>query len=690
MQSIDSQNITYSLPSHTSRRKLKPQRDNEGILQPEKDVDMSHPSQGLYQYPTQIDVSRGSVDPLALDPSLLHLPTYYRGDKERELDLAMPSNRKSKKAFKPAPPPVPPARSSASILSDARSECLLLAARKFGRMKAGIVSGIVKEREVAKVKDTNVEATTKRRTRDRKDRHREKTRVSEPQHQLHHSLPPPHLPHHLNAIHQPTVGPSTFPITNYYTHPPPPPPPLPATPHRDSPSNAAHPAHAHSLPTHLHPSMTHGQPQPGSIVYLNPAAMQSSPVPVQMQMRTSAGVSVLVPIGPGVWPMPSTPAPPARRHSSKPLAHPNAGPSNQPIPPNENENDQRSSSQSEPDQEPQTPATPLDSLLNAARTLMIDEDDGSEANPQSSEDNATPRPGASTGRRRRRRAVPPADVQDSPIPKRRKMGVAPLAPAAILGTPERSGPRQGPLPVGGTPLQGRVRSALDVLADQAAQEHERRPSVDPGSQRVTPEEDTRPHTESQTNGKATTIRNHEDLSSHIPLGTVRNKGKGRAVLLEPIPLPESRPRSLSAVTRPPVRALPRQIEEPSTRDRRSPFSPLGGPLPSEQSVVPPRERPPDGRGLSVPRDKVPSQHALAIGLARQNTPVAPPSSTSPDGVPSHASSAIIDGEHRGPNSRGPIDSRAPHEMRGSDAKVPGNLTEESLATQSKTTDEASL
>ena len=97
----------------------------------------------------------------------------------------------------------------------------------------------------------------------------------------------------------------------------------------------------------------------------------------------------------------------------------------------------------------QNPPTPLDSLLSAARSMMDNDEDDEET---------------FTGTRRSRSS----DVPDSPIPKRRK--VAPRGKISSLrdrATDQQSN-KSAPVGSSSTAAIGRVRSGLDVLADQAA------------------------------------------------------------------------------------------------------------------------------------------------------------------------------------------------------------------------------
>lgn len=98
----------------------------------------------------------------------------------------------------------------------------------------------------------------------------------------------------------------------------------------------------------------------------------------------------------------------------------------------------------------QNPPTPLDSLLSAARSMMDNEEDEEET---------------ATGTRRSRSS----DIPDSPVPKRRKI-VARDKVSALRDQARDQGAGQPSSSSAGSnsTAVGRVRSGLDVLADQAA------------------------------------------------------------------------------------------------------------------------------------------------------------------------------------------------------------------------------
>jgi hypothetical protein len=128
------------------------------------------------------------------------------------------------------------------------------------------------------------------------------------------------------------------------------------------------------------------------------------------------------------------------------------------------------------------PLTPLDSLLTAASTISMieekeDEDGDEDEDDKTDDDSAEPVPKSVTSSKPSTRQLPTPGF-GSPVPTKRKR-LASSKPARSLtqavatsdvkGTPERS---------------ERTRSALDVLADQAAvfssQEHDSAPGNDKG------------------------------------------------------------------------------------------------------------------------------------------------------------------------------------------------------------------
>ncbi|KAG2741982.1 hypothetical protein P692DRAFT_201796157 [Suillus brevipes Sb2] len=98
----------------------------------------------------------------------------------------------------------------------------------------------------------------------------------------------------------------------------------------------------------------------------------------------------------------------------------------------------------------QNPPTPLDSLLSAARSMMDNEEDEEET---------------ATGTRRSRSS----DIPESPVPKRRK--IVPRDKVSALRNQARdqgAGQPSSSSAGSNSTAVGRVRSGLDVLADQAA------------------------------------------------------------------------------------------------------------------------------------------------------------------------------------------------------------------------------
>ncbi|KAI0650363.1 hypothetical protein C8Q79DRAFT_923673 [Trametes meyenii] len=416
------------------------------------------------------------------------------------------------------------------LLSDARAECILVAARKIGRLRATIVSGLVKERA-----QPEIEPST----------HTQSTRpATEYSHNVQHALlsPPtsqsrPRV-HDMATgsdqrfVHREEAGSSSPPVplaASYIRHGQSPGRASDMTQRRTAPSQftASGPGGApphQPLPTHLHPSVQayalspHGPPHavshPG-FVYFAPGPGQSGPVPF---------VGMPVP-----WAMPGTPPNPS----------PSQVPEQMPV---------RSSQTPRPTtparrQAEDTASTPMDSLVSAARTLIEDDDydgvgasgsvnnsHGDDTNEQEAPEHAAP------ARRRgtRRRAAAPAP--DSPVPKRRRVGEPPdkllslpsvAGPSTVRSTrkaksastlaqpqsrpqprsrakgkgkekeksiaahrdkthptkPDHASAASPPAPVPSrtprAPPVARIRSGLDVLADQAAQAQERRPSIDP-------------------------------------------------------------------------------------------------------------------------------------------------------------------------------------------------------------------
>ncbi|KAI0940355.1 hypothetical protein AcV5_001486 [Taiwanofungus camphoratus] len=411
------------------------------------------------------------------------------------------------------------------LLSDARAECLLVAARKIGRVRAAMAA---KEREAEREREREIEK--KKEQEQECEREQERQRGRERVLDLSEAREPQstesgvmalaneqtHKPEHVRMMgsidnhweyrwyddYAPEAGPST-----YNTHSrTPPTPPVPtsstrrgATPPRRAGSSVQLPSHLHpsmqqlpSTPRHMPPqsihphqsslSMATGPPHvlPPGIVYMH------SPIAVPVPTGRGAGpgqpapaVPLLVPIPSGTWPVPSTPTKHVQPVTLSQTPVENVGAEG-------------------------APATPLDSLLSAARSMMVDEDRDES------------RRGRRTGSKssKRRKAAAAMEMPESPVPKRRKAGSGSLLPTAspsTSGNGSRTTRRQVKAPgvnetkpekkakdkekdtiqdkqdkaVGGPPSMSlpltRVRSALDVLADQAAQEQERWPPSGPAS-----------------------------------------------------------------------------------------------------------------------------------------------------------------------------------------------------------------
>ncbi|KAL7282683.1 hypothetical protein ACG7TL_004157 [Trametes sanguinea] len=413
------------------------------------------------------------------------------------------------------------------LLADARAECILVAARKIGRIRAGIVSGLVQERAQLEREADLIAQNVQNAESTQPDRHvlnppfatqprpsvtNEPTRAGDrdrttPELDAGSSSPAVPLAASYQAQGSSTRGgapsssqrrlaPSPFPVpgpgVSYARQPP--------------------------MPTHLHPSTQVFTPaaqgrHPHTISH--PGYMYFAAGPGQ-----SGPVSYMVPVP---WGVPGTPAVPT------------AGPS-QPARTDAQRTQEtpktRTPARRQTDKRGQGSSTPMDSLVSAARTLIEDEDyDGEEERRGADETPVTRR-----GTRRRAAGIAP----ESPVPKRRRMGgttddlsastsvagpsgtrsarrgkAAALPPAqetskprgrakgkgkekaapashtaapAALDPPGATSSTTGQGRVPHAPQVTRIRSALDVLADQAAQEQERRPSLDPASRRASASE----------------------------------------------------------------------------------------------------------------------------------------------------------------------------------------------------------
>ncbi|KAG8219110.1 hypothetical protein J3R82DRAFT_4876 [Butyriboletus roseoflavus] len=225
-----------------------------------------------------------------------------------------------------------------------------------------------------------------------------------------------------------------------------------------------------------------GYPPSGGYVYLNG------------QMRP----------GPGIQPVPLfIPAYPP---------HILQTPSSSTTTPSGNSSAQQSAQKLKQDVRTNNPQTPLDSLLSAARSMMRE---GIEVDEDEDVDVVGDSPGKTTGTRHARSR----DVLGSPIPKRRKVTARTDKLTAPHGStsrttgnaPASSVNTSGVTNAGG----GRVRSALDVLADQAAAFSTQEQSVAPSQAQ------TQTHT--KENGKESAFT--QEPSSPTPKSRGRTKSK---------------------------------------------------------------------------------------------------------------------------------------------------------------------
>ncbi|KAI0326698.1 hypothetical protein GY45DRAFT_65539 [Cubamyces sp. BRFM 1775] len=478
---------------------------------------------GVTKPPPTTDV----VPPPPPDPHKSDRHHRHRKDRDRDRD----KDRKYRHRYQPGKP----------LLADARAECILAAARKIGRARAGVLSGLVKERAQLE-READVLAQNAQSSSEHQDS--QHALLSPPTSQPRPSIaggsttqmpydgqagsssPPVPLAasyqlHGRGHQAQRRLAPSPFP----------------------APAQSLSFARASNLPTHLHPSghtyasnSQSGHPHTVSApgyMYFAPGPGQSAPVPY------------VVPVA---WGVPGTPtAPPAgpsrQRQGDE---HPQA----------ESSSSARTPARRRTNSATEGASTPMDSLVNAARSLIEDEDydderdavpAGVETDTLEEDAGADETPVRRRGTRRRGSALAP----ESPVPKRRRVGelkddltatshlqagpsaarssrkgkanappqekekekakpkprarakgkgkekalmtsvpralhpsahaehpaaLAPSYPSTVAATPPRTGPTRAP-PV------TRIRSALDVLADQAAQEQERRPSIGPASRR---------------------------------------------------------------------------------------------------------------------------------------------------------------------------------------------------------------
>ncbi|KAI0638571.1 hypothetical protein C8Q77DRAFT_440840 [Trametes polyzona] len=388
------------------------------------------------------------------------------------------------------------------LLADARAECILSAARRLGRLRAGIVAGYIKE-HVKPTDDAGIAPhphTT--------PTHHTTIQRSAPEGHAGSSSPPVPLAASSQGRGTGSRGTQRRLAPSPFT----------------TPGSSAPMQH---MPAHLHPSMQayagaaqgthlHQHALPHPFVYLAP--------------------------GPGLvpypWAMPGTP----------PTAQAQVRPPGQARGPAQGAGSQASHVRTPARDQASVPAagssTPMDSLVNAARTLIggqdYDSNGGQEigaqrigGGPAEGETEETADEDAAVVetpiRRRGTRRRAPEPAPDTPLPKRRrtagtanasqavagpsttpssrrakqlaaapssespekprargrakgKAKAAPEAPPATASTSAAQSTSVPHAPPAGrvlhAPQVARMRSALDVLADQAAQEQERRPATD--------------------------------------------------------------------------------------------------------------------------------------------------------------------------------------------------------------------
>ncbi|EKM57174.1 uncharacterized protein PHACADRAFT_119454, partial [Phanerochaete carnosa HHB-10118-sp] len=373
-------------------------------------------------------------------------------------------------------------RAASSLLSDARAELMLHAARKIGKRRAGLLAGlVVQPRELVQQSgqdESGAKGKGKERAGSRASFDKGKGRETEEQ----EGATPvkkqrKRIMKRANTIPKASSGASTNPTGGGYYG---------------------------SLP-----SMSH-------LVYVNPmhAGQRMGPVPVPMPGSAPGAMPLFVPMS-GIWPPMVPPGPAALPSSSSPGTSKVA----QAMPPAEASTPTRSAATPSAAQTPGLGRTEsagttqgLDSLLSAAR--MLADDEGSQHSRA-----ATP-VHVHTPKRASRRARGAADTLEvaTPTPKRRK--VMPSTPQSVSGaTVGETMPVHTPTPKarGGQAL-GRISSALEVLADQAAQEQERRPAT-PSRKTEGP---SRPTT------KATRRRRLSGRGGGVTRGADATLGKGKA------------------------------------------------------------------------------------------------------------------------------------------------------------------
>ncbi|EED79279.1 predicted protein [Postia placenta Mad-698-R] len=377
------------------------------------------------------------------------------------------------------------ADSRTPLLSDARAECLLIAARKIGRARGEMMAAQARELQIQEGERRKREEEAQAAERAALDAHgRERQRSQQAQ----GAWPYPwdggmqglssHPAYAGQRVTPPLVStPADGPIAHRSTG---------TTVSQVHPSHLHPTVHAPSTPRHLHAQTTHpgpvapyAIPHPG-LVYMH-SAVPVAGSSTHLMAGPSLGGSMITTVAPG-WPIPTTPT---RNHQEQ------AAQSHTPV---------RKGQLS-------APTTPMDSLVSAARR-MLDEDYDGDGDGDASV----------VGKRTSLRRTATVPAPDSPAPKRRRTGASALSGAAstsALGTRARK-TKSGAQPPQNKKGKGkqkipteeeqtknseiarvqvpglmRVRSALDVLADQAAQEQERRPSLGPGSQRQSMEPERR-------------------------------------------------------------------------------------------------------------------------------------------------------------------------------------------------------
>ncbi|KAH8092511.1 hypothetical protein BXZ70DRAFT_457594 [Cristinia sonorae] len=368
--------------------------------------------------------------------------------------------------------------SAHSVISvDARNEILLTAMRKLGRLKAGVHAGIIKMQE------------EKEKEREQEDREKElKRRVRKPT--VHIDL------QGSKNSQTPVAGPSN--LSSHTPHQP----SVPKTPRRGTAPNTPHAIQPHAYPQVGHPS--HPPLQPPShpthqFVYISP--VQASGRGYMQTMQTVQTVPANgVPMYVSYWPPAGASVPgSATGTPSTPVPNQTAAESESQATDGSRRKGRRRKDTLETVQNGNT--TPMDSLVSAARSMLVDEEHAEGEMTFSGEGIIVPEGGGiargSSGARKRRRGGRPGPAEaGSPQPKRRKVGTIPLSlhPSTLLPTPRRAGPPPHShtlaalalaSPSRGPQQPSRTRSALDVLAD-TAQEQERHASADAGSRRQSP------------------------------------------------------------------------------------------------------------------------------------------------------------------------------------------------------------